>query len=290
VEALLAEDSFRGLLAIKKFPKDYVHFTDVNKLGIRPSKFSHRDPPGIYFYPCKWLLQYKAKSFQYGLNKPYFFVARVNLRALNGFNLPTVTLAEVESLAKRNDWYKDYLAITDDQTLLADTPIYRNNKKLLKKPGGLFYAICDYLVNLKKSHPWLQLLRGLDYISDSAGIINDGEPSQLLVFSIKNLKILESGENKNDAQKVYSGIFDSLAKKYKGTLTWKNKVQYLDLTIDSCPLICYITYEGFSEKLNIKFSLKNSAVCKILTPLTHQKVKFLMSRNDLRKRFFVLLL
>jgi len=42
---------------LSKFNTDkyFVHFTQINKVGINPRPF-HRDPIGIYLFPVKWVL------------------------------------------------------------------------------------------------------------------------------------------------------------------------------------------------------------------------------------------
>src|SRR5437762_1390454 len=85
---------------LARYPHRFVHFSDVPKLGVNPSK-SHRDPPGIYFYPNQWLLD-NYRGFQYGLVSPYAFIASIQTRAKGVVNLGRMTRAQALTIARAN--------------------------------------------------------------------------------------------------------------------------------------------------------------------------------------------
>ncbi|MEK6828596.1 MAG: hypothetical protein AABY15_00580 [Nanoarchaeota archaeon] len=187
-------DSYTSFLAAKKYlklPNLYLHFTDVNKLGINPQK-SHADPHAIYFYPAKWILNEDNWAiFQYAVIKDFFFLCQVDTS--NFLEISTITESQADSLMKRAglyDMWKQY------------------GKDFDKKPARRFWEFLDML-NVEpnkrdnKDHwslpkvTWTQFWKttGYDGFSDNKGIVNTGEPRQIGVFNPKTIKIIESGEN-----------------------------------------------------------------------------------------------
>lgn len=61
INELIWDDSHTAAQAARKYPNAWIHFSKIPKLGINPRK-GHRDPPGVYFYPCRWLLSDDAWS------------------------------------------------------------------------------------------------------------------------------------------------------------------------------------------------------------------------------------
>lgn len=243
--------------AIEKHPYAWVHFTDVPKLGINPQK-THRDPPGVYFYPTKFLIQRNQAGFQYGLTMKYYYICNVDLRSGKGINLSNVRWDTVKSIAGRNgwiDWLMKGAALVEanfklrrkDQrnwdflakSSMANSP---QGYALFKKPGGLFYAVADYLASTGVS--WVKLLRGVDYLFDpSYGIISPNEISQLCVMNTRLISILEFGENRDTYSQGYAQIVGAAAKEFGGTWRFRNKLPEIILSGDKPMRIVY-DHEG----------------------------------------------
>lgn len=182
-------------------PNKWIHFTDFESLEINPEK-SHKDPYGIYFYSASWLLKNYA-GFQYGMVKPHAYMADIKTRDVNGINLGRMTEYQAYDIADKNGWLMYYNKVRRyPEDYLSEGPM---DKKLWKKPGGVFYAAADALVNHpdvfgdeKPSTPfdWDQILNGLQYVYDPGrGIIASGEDKQIIVLDpsiIRNVQYIDN--------------------------------------------------------------------------------------------------
>ena len=88
-------------------------------------------------------------------------------------------------------------------------------KKLVKRRnmGAALYATMDALINFKSiselfpdvkagQFKWTTMFKGIDYIYDKGkGIINEGEPAQIIVLNSKIIKVLKFGTNKESYMK-----------------------------------------------------------------------------------------
>lgn len=207
--------------AMKRFPNDYIHFTGIEKIGINPKK-THRDPHGVYFYPCKWLLDPdNLAGFQYGLAKEFFYIARVNLKGEGVVNLSKITLDQAFDLASQNGW-GSLLVRASNRTkeFFKDSPIPKGARR---RPGALFYGVADMLVNSpdelhqildtpyklrEEVWTWGKLFKGINVLVDRGhGIIASKEASQVVVINPKYYKVLYKGSNtpKYDSAEIETG-------------------------------------------------------------------------------------
>jgi hypothetical protein len=226
------EEQYASMKAAKKYPRDWIHFSNVPKLGINPSK-THRDPPGIYFYPIPWLLAYEASPSQYGTSMPYYAICRFSPTP-NSVVLSRATTRSTRTVAQRNGWIDDFDRVVRDGKLqTVNNPM---DPKLLRRPGGLFYAAMDYLVNIE-GRKWLELLRGVDALFDfGGGIISANEVQQAVIINRRIMTVLEQGSNKDEWNQVHAKMMQDLATAYNGKFYYKNKVPIIDVNIDGKPI------------------------------------------------------
>jgi hypothetical protein len=240
---IMWEERYSAMKVAAKYPNDYIHFTSVPKLGVNPSK-AHRDPPGIYFYPCRWLLAYEASSSQYATHLPYFYICRISPGKI--INLSRMTMAQVQKIATANGWIADFQRCQADPSKLL-----KMDKKLLKKPGGIFYATMDYLANME-NRSWLTMLRGIDGLMDTGhGIISPNETHQIVVINKKLIKILEFGENKDQVNSTFANLLQRAATELGGKFYYKNRIPQLDVVIDGKPI--HAELDAGNWKLNMSY-------------------------------------
>jgi len=223
---------------LAKYPGKFIHFSQINKLGINPKK-SHSDPHGIYFYPTDWLrtTEYDRVQHgnQYGLDWPYYFIADVNWSS-PGIVLSKFSAADLKTVAERNGWAKllqEYLA-NGTITVGADSrkvtlPHYAKEDQ----PGSILWHLCD-AIQKERLMTWGQMLKGIAYIYDDGNaIIHSNEPAQLLVLLPNAIKVIDSGKNQNVSYRntedwahwshAIKTLFETVAANYDGNLVWKNK-------------------------------------------------------------------
>ena len=217
------EESYSAFINLKKYSKArniYVHFTDLNKLGINPQK-GHHDPYGIYFYPSNFIFGEDSSSMQYGYSMKYYYICQINTKnflKINSINYSDIknffetsglsdifNKIDITQFGKRDD--KKLWNILD---MLNIEPSKRDTFFL--KTAGL--KISDYNINSYKSLPHITWNRffnklGYDGIIDNKGVVNENEPQQLIVFNPKTIKILDHGENKIQ-KNIYQIFFDEL--------------------------------------------------------------------------------
>lgn len=262
---MIWEDRFTAGEAIKKFPNALIHFAkgiphpmgdrgskptspEVPKLGVNPSGMKpgatmHRDPPGMYFYPCHWLASEEASLSQYATNYEFYYVCSFKPTA-NTINLATVTRAKAEALAQRNGWFEDMERIRANPELL-NNDNQPMEKTLLRKAGGFLWACMDYLANVEKKS-WMALLKGVDAIIDPGfGFIASGEPAQTIVFKRNLLTILAHGTNTDNFGKVVGGIVREMGMKIGANISYHDKEIVLDIENNGRPCRLSITlYES----------------------------------------------
>jgi hypothetical protein len=236
---MIWEDKFTAGEAVKRFPNALIHFTKIPKLGVNPTgnkpisptegnALSHSDPPGIYFYPCRYLMSEEASSYQYANSYPYYYVCSLT-PTKNTLNVGTVSTATAEKIAKKNGWFGDMQRIRQDPTILKqDHRSPYENPKLFKKPGGFMWACMHYLASVENKS-WIAMLRGIDVITDPGfGIIASQEPAQTIVFNRKLLKILAHGENKDVLATRFGEIAKAVAPEFNAKVSFKNKNVIID--------------------------------------------------------------
>ena len=252
INEMMWQDSFGAAAEARRYPNAWIHFSNVQKLGVNPQK-THRDPPGIYFYPVKWLFTDDPSLSQFGTEWPYYYIVKLN-RAAKIINLGKIKAEEVVSIAQRNGWYAELQAIQADPAILTskDNPM---EKRLLRKPGGLFYATLDYLANVK-GQSWLKMLHGYNGLFDpNFGIISKGEISQMVVFGRQNFTVLAHGDNKDNTAKAYASILKQVATDLGGQFFFKYQTPQIDFANDGRPFhVAFNLQRGV-----IEFSFYNDA-------------------------------
>lgn len=221
-------DRYAAADAVKHYPRDWVHFSNINKLGINPQK-QHKDPPGVYFYPCKWLAGDDASLSQFATESPYYYVVRIK-KTKAVINLGTMTMDQVKVAAKASGWGDDLQRILLEPTLLnnAHQPM---EKRLLRKPGGFYYACLDYLANVEK-RPWMSLLRGVGAIIDPGhGIVASGEPAQAVVIDRTLMTVLAQGENRDMLPVRVAKAMQMAAEEVGGTFSYRHKSPTIAATV-----------------------------------------------------------
>ncbi len=227
---MIWDDRFEAAKQARKYPGAWIHFSQITKLGVNPSK-GHKDPPGIYFYPIRYLFDENTSPSQYATEYKYFYIARFK-KSAKIINLGRMKMDTVTRIATNNGWIDDLKRVMTDPTLLKNQP---TNHKLLKKPGAIFYATMDYLVNVE-GKSWMSLLKGVDGLYDpSYGIISGGELAQAVIFGRQHLDILKFGENKDWHDQEYAGILKQIADELNGKFYYKHKKPVADFAIDGKP-------------------------------------------------------
>lgn len=245
---MLWTEVYSGILAAKQHPGALIHFSHINKLGINPNK-THRDPPGIYFYPIRWLLGDDVGLSQYGHHMEYYFICKLK-PGLHMLNLGHVTSAQARGLASRNGWLKEFEEILADPKLLVDVRPHSEPKRL-KKPGYFLYSAMDYLAN-KRGKSWLAMLKGFDGIVDpGTGTIVEDEPFQYIVFKTGDIEIIEQGENRDNSDRIYAGALKRLVDEKGGRMYFQNKVPCADFVIDDKPISIF--YDWANYKIRYRY-------------------------------------
>lgn len=249
-DLLTPTDSYTSFNAIKKYKnqKDvYIHYTELNKLGVNPQK-GHHDPFGIYFYPLKFMFGEDYTIFQYGFSMKYYYICKIDTK--NFLKINNITFSDIERFFKLAGLINIFNNINFGDINK------RNDKKL--------WEVLDMLVvepKLRKSYNNLPQIRwnaffskiGYDGIIDNKGVINMNEPEQVLVFNQKTITILEHGENKIE-KNIYQKFFDEL----------KNKINpdYFDgkyKTIKDSTIYMIKTKKNNSS-INIEINLSNNNI------------------------------
>lgn len=236
-EGLWSEQYAAGA-AMKKYPHKFIHFTNINKLGVNP-KASHRDPQGIYFYPIRWLEDRMSYGgvIQYGVTMKYYYIVDIDLNAVGSVDLGRMSLARARAIATKNGWGDWFDKVYNNpEPYLKQGPMDPSLWKR-KKAGAIFYATIDYLVNVRKEITWLKALSGVPLLYDPGhGIINANEKSQALVIDRKAIKVLEYGENRDQSQKSYDASAIKAIERLGGTHYYDNKRLNGTVHLDGAPV------------------------------------------------------
>lgn len=239
-EARLAQDvSQAGIEAARRHPDAFIHFTNVRKLGINPGK-RHSDAPGIYFYPCRWIINPENLSgFQYGISMEHYYVARLK-RGTRVVNLGTMTMIEARRLAEQGGWGAEFTRFVAEPTSLTRGGNNTTKPATRKKAGYLWYGGMDHLANDAdggRAHTWVSMLRGVDAIYDPGhGIVHPDEPAQLIVMRSNLIEIIESGANRDISRSVRGRAMAEAARRLGGTAGWRSGVPFLRATVDGKPV------------------------------------------------------
>ena len=284
-DLIVPEESYTSFLTLKKYKNiknAYIHFTDINKLGMNPQK-GHQDPYGIYFYPTNFIFSEETSAFQYGFSMKYYYICKIN--TCNFLNINKINYEDIKSFFKKAGLIDIFYDIN-----LGD--IGRSNQRFDKK----LWDILDMLnvepdkrndapnkyvkpdLRSKYEHlpqiKWNQFFSKLGYdgIIDNKGVINDNEPKQLIVFNPKTIQILEHGENKIQ-KNVHNDLFNELKKvlncdEYTSEYKTKNGVTfyisktkkdnvYIDFEIDfhRNKVVFFYVKDGLIKNQNTEFNI-----------------------------------
>lgn len=229
---MLWDDRYEAAKVARQYPRAWIHFSHINKIGVNPQK-QHHDPPGIYFYPVSFLFSDRSSLSQFATEYEYFFIVRFKKTA-NIINLGKITMEDVTRIATANNWVDDLREIMAHPELLAKQgqPM---EKRLLRRPGGMFYAAIDYLANIKH-RPWLGLLKGCDGLYDPGyGFISAGETAQAVVFGRQHFTIVAQGDNVDHGEREYAKILQQVAGELGGRFYYHNKEPIADFANDGRP-------------------------------------------------------
>jgi hypothetical protein len=200
------QTTMERLEKFKNKPNVFVHFTNIEKLGVNPQS-GYKTPSGIYAYPLDYVLSFDRLHrlpFAWDYKNVFVFEAVVPVLDLKHY--------------KKTNLEKDFKKLLKIYSIniLSNYEDAAYSKAKSKTAAGILwyilYRLCgggldDESVNSAK---WNALLRYLDYnaIVDGggAGIIHQNEPTQALFTSIKSIKILEVFKNKVDYKSVIDWI------------------------------------------------------------------------------------
>ncbi len=248
------EDLYEAGRAGRRHPTKWIHFSRINKIGINanPFKKTHRDPHGVYFYPVKWLLQHMNNTmWQYAVEFPYYFICDLHLDG-DGVDLQDIDENSAHSVAREGDWAADYDRLQKDPSPLLNGPSgkffspgsnntpdpdgFVDNDPPEAEPGQFLWAAMDYLANVEKKHSWSKMLRGVDWVHDTGGVINIQEPHQAIVLHPGCYKVIESGENKKDVLGVKRELIPALEREYGVKAVWSKKTAVLKVEHEGNPI------------------------------------------------------
>lgn len=216
----------------------YIHFSNpkeplkkqrspnrVAKVGINPQKH-HSDPPGVYFYPVDWLLQHPKflKGDQWGTGWPHFVVADLDLSG-PGLDLDKITRSQIAELGMRNGW----MEMWEEFEIVGH-----------KSDAHALWQFLKYLSQRREDRmPWLKSLKGLNFVSDTRGIIMSYEPEQVCAINPRIITIVERGQQRQHNAQDYETfdhwrfmilkLFKEITDRYPATVEWKNKFPKLTI-------------------------------------------------------------
>jgi len=205
----------------------------VPKIGINPKSF-WKDPKGVYFYPCDWLLGGAERiriAQQHGLDYPNYYLADLNLNDPAGVNLGTVTWDQVTEIARRNGWLDIMVAFRSQPLSYQKTELGSYSRP--ETPGSFFWHFVDREVKGGRMS-WLKAYYGVSFVRDpNLSIIHSNEPDQVLVINPKIIKNVTLATNQpvgfQNREKMEHWMFalmtviKAVRGDYGGTLIWEKK-------------------------------------------------------------------
>lgn len=211
----------------KDDPDVYISYTSLEKLGINP-QYDYGTPLAIYFYPLKGIWRYVINdTVPFAGERAWIWVVRTK----SLLDLDTYTQAKLwqdiqklldkevyekvsrETFNKFKDIIREILsgrrAISDGIPQLGPAAeLFMNDLKIALNDGGLSNPgklIWYFTHNLAKTQErnrapfrWTEILRkvlGYKGVRDTKGIIHRNEPQQAIVFSLRDLQIVEKIKN-----------------------------------------------------------------------------------------------
>jgi hypothetical protein len=175
----------------KDKPMYFIHFTDMEKLGINP-KYGYNTPSGIYAYPLRemWDKLVKKRIPYRGDSK------NVILFEYTGKNYLDIEKYTKENLKDDISKLEKYKSNVDDWEYFLNKCVFQAKKKT---PISQLMNITRNLATGSTLF-WNRMFRELGYeaIIDikGTGTIHRHEPTQAVFFSIKDIKIIDIFHNK----------------------------------------------------------------------------------------------
>lgn len=168
MHTLLIRSLHRVLASFESWSGRWVHYTDVNKLGINPSQF-HADVAGLYFFP-----EEHKTSGTLWKKKKYKISVTV---------LPNAKVLDLSKLTSAN--MKEILSKLE---ILAEPKDSDDFWEILKNS----FTLSPKLSRLSGSVKWNKAFRqlGYDAIFDDTNAIHVSEP-QLVVLNPKVIKVID---------------------------------------------------------------------------------------------------
>jgi len=288
-DLITPEESYTSFIALKKYKGNkntYIHFTDINKLGMNPQK-DHHDPYGIYFYPTNFVFSDDTKFCQYGFSMKYYYICKINTK--NFLNINKVDYDDIKLFFKKAGlidlFYNINIGDFGKQGQRYDKKLWNVLDMLNTEPSKRddYFETDEGKTIRKDSREYLKTLPqvkwntffsklGYDGIIDNKGVVNDNEPQQLIVFNPKTIEILETGENKIQ-KNVYNDLFNELKNslncdEFIGEYKTKNgitlytaktkkddKYVNIEINFDRNKVIFYYVKDGLIKTQKTEFNL-----------------------------------
>lgn len=208
VRRAAVEDVYRGVKEVVTKYKGrglFARFSDVPKVGIRPST-EHHDPYGVYFYPVDWLVKEGGWGTTY-INLPYITVARI--RRSGWLNLATLRPDRARQLAEKGGVLEEYEARTEGRGL---------NKAKGGRAGKRLWDAVEAKVKPFESDAnkmeWNRIFgrMGVKAVYDpGTGSVNAREPSQIVVLDLSLIEVVDIIENREDRKSVFHAVLKAVA-------------------------------------------------------------------------------
>lgn len=172
-----------SLLKYKGQPGVFVHFTNLEKIGVNPQS-DYKTPIGIYAYPIDYVLEKNyIRHLPFAGDRKFLYV----LKAQN----PPLDLQKIDDLQFKK-FFKELKKLYPQKVKILIANRWENYA-LVDTPGGLLWSLL-YQVSAGNPATWNKIMRqlGINGVLDNGdGIIHVNEPTQAMFTSIQDLKILE---------------------------------------------------------------------------------------------------
>lgn len=221
-EGIALEDREYLYKTLKRFPNDFVHFSNSEMVSFNPNPDIAIAGVGIYAYPIEDVLKAIEQSQSsiiklpkteigydreihmkvYREDSKFFHVLRVNLE--NVISLENMTVKEALKIIKDNNWGERFSSVFSG---------YDDNGKT----GELFWSTLERAANINNSVNKL-LKVGVNGVYDDIGwVIAADIYRELVLYTPKAYKVIFTGINKHDTWKntirIISNVMDKIGAK-----------------------------------------------------------------------------
>jgi len=167
----------------------YISYTSLDKLGINP-QYDFGTPLGIYFYPLPEIWRHIiSDNVPFAGERKFVWV----VKAKNLLDLDTYT---------NNDFWDDVKKLNQGNSFQYTDAFKYAQLDSKGNPGKFIWYLTHNLAKAKNKDrapfEWTRLLRkvlGYTGIRDTRGIIHHNEPQQAIIFSIRDLEVVEKINN-----------------------------------------------------------------------------------------------